>query len=86
MSNFAFTNYNYNKNAVKYEHKDLSSRVSSRNCLLQENVWKEPTWPELGDCLIKQCFITSMITATITPKIMMVLTKHSCKPDNILSH
>lgn len=43
MSNSAFTNYNYNKNAVKYEQRDLVSRISSQNCLLQQNVWKEPT-------------------------------------------
>lgn len=43
MSNFAFTNYNYNKNALKYEQKDLASRSLSQNCLLQQNVWKEPT-------------------------------------------
>lgn len=48
MSNSAFTNYNYNKNAVKYKQKDLASRISSQNWLVQQNVWKEPTWPELG--------------------------------------
>lgn len=67
MSNSAFTNYNY-KNAVQYKQRNLVSRISSQNCLLQQNVWTEPTWSELGDCLVKSCFITSMITATTNTK------------------
>lgn len=45
MRNSAFTNYNYNynKNAGKYKQKDLASKISSQNCLLQQNVWKKPT-------------------------------------------
>lgn len=68
MSNSAFTNYNYIKNAVEDKQRDLVSRISSQNFSLQQNVWKEPTWPELGDCLIKSCFITSLITATTNTK------------------
>lgn len=43
MSNSAFTNYNYNKNAVKDKQRDLVSRISSQNGFLQHNVWKERT-------------------------------------------
>lgn len=42
MSNSAFNNYN-NKNTVKYEQEDLASRISSQDCLLQQNLWKEQT-------------------------------------------
>lgn len=40
--------------------------MSSQNCLSEQNIWKEHL--ELGDFLIKSCFIMSMIITTTNSK------------------